>query len=156
MRFRGEISIYASRIYTSENVCWHLQNTNRLKTKLRDEVLCHKIKVMGRIWMESSWHILGQLSVNCPLCAEVLCGLCFTASRCSHATKAKLKANIQMRPETEILFFSIRGWSLLIMVQLHWQQKTCNAVSCVGDDTWIRRCLCPSSSRLALPFECSS
>lgn len=102
--------------------------------------------------MESSWHILGQLSVNCPFCAEALCGLCFPAPRCSHATKTQLKGNIQMRPETEILFFSIRGWSLLIMVQLHWQQKTCNAVSCVGDDTWIRRCLRPSSSRLALPL----
>lgn len=89
---------------------------------------------------------MGQLSVNCPFCAEMLCGLCFTAPRCSHATKAKLEANIQMRPRAEILFFSIRGWSLLIMVQLHWQQKTCNAVSCVGDDTGIRRCLRPSSS----------
>lgn len=107
---------------------------------------------MGGPWMESSWQVLGQLSVNCPFCAEVLCGLRFTAPRCSHATKAKLKANIQMRPEAEILFFSIRGWSLLIMVQFHWQQKACNAVSCVGDDTWIRRCLRPSSMCLMLPL----
>lgn len=64
---------------------------------------------MGGIWMESRWHILGQLSVNCPFCAKVLCGLCFTASRCSHATKAKLKANIQMRPETEIHFSPLEG-----------------------------------------------
>lgn len=91
-------------------------------------------------WEQSEWKasdtFSGQLSVNCPFCAKVLCGLCFTASCCSHATKAKLKANIQMRPEAEILFFSIRGWSLLIMVEFHWQQeKTCNAVSCVVDDT---------------------
>lgn len=66
---------------------------------------------------QSEWKaidtVLGQLSVNCPFCAKVLCGLCFTASCGSHATKAKLQANIQMRPEAEILFFSIRGWSLL-------------------------------------------
>lgn len=37
-----------------------------------------------KYWEQSEWKasdtFSGQLSVNCPFCDKVLCGLCFTAS----------------------------------------------------------------------------